>query len=178
MGDALAWVGQIAEWVGQFVPRWQIIPATHNGLKFIKGHTLKTLAPGVHFWWPATTILQVYPTARQTVDLRTQTLVTTDGKVVGVGGMVTYRVDDIEALLGRTFDADQTIKDICAGVISEVVRECAWMDLQSEAFSSELRTLMRRRLRPYGVRVMKATLTDCAPCRVLKIVQATSADVG
>jgi regulator of protease activity HflC (stomatin/prohibitin superfamily) len=122
--------------------------------------------------------MQVYPTARQTVDLRTQTLVTTDEKVVGVGGMVAYRVVDIEALLGRTFDADQTIKDICAGAISEVVRGASWPDLQTVAFERELRYIMRRRLRPFGVFVIKATLTDCSPIRVIKIVNAASADLG
>jgi regulator of protease activity HflC (stomatin/prohibitin superfamily) len=164
MESALAWIGQIADWCGQFIPRWQIVPATHKGLKFVRGSEMKPLDPGIHFWWPATTILQMYPSARQTLDLRTQTLMTTDGKVVAVGGMVTYRVEDIQALLGKTWDADQTIKDICAGVISEVVRECSWADIQTPAFTKELRHLMRLRLKPFGVRVMRATLTDLAPC--------------
>ena len=178
MDSALGWLGTIAGWIGQFVPKWQIIAATQAGVKFVRGAKVVSLQPGIHWWWPATTIMQIYPTARQTVDLRTQTLVTTDDKVVGVGGMVTYRVVDIEALLGRTFDADQTIKDICAGAISEVVRTATWPDLQTQEFERELRSIMRRRLRPFGVRCIKATLTDCSPIRVLKIVQSTSADVG
>jgi regulator of protease activity HflC (stomatin/prohibitin superfamily) len=178
MDAALGWIGWIAEWVGNLIPRWLIVPATHGGVKFVRGAEVRPFGPGVVWYWPAITQTIVYPTARQTVDLRTQTLVTTDGKVVGVGGMVSYRVVDIEALIGKTYDCDQTIKDICAGAISEVVRSASWPDLQSEEFGRELRTIMRRRLRPFGVKVLRTTLTDCAPCRVLKIVNAQSADVG
>lgn len=178
MGTAFAWVGQIVEWFGQFIPRWEIIQATHGGIKFKYGKHVSALPPGIHFWWPAVTSLKIYPTARQTVDLRTQTLVTTDGKTVGVGGMVTYRVNDMVALLGRTFDADQTIKDICAGAISEVVRTAAWPDLQTPDFEKELRSIMKRRLAPFGVRVLRATLTDCAPIIQLKLVNSNSNDVG
>lgn len=178
MDSALGWIGQAVEWLAQFVPRWQIIAATQAGVKFIKGKTVVPLQPGIAWYWPATTIMQIYPTARQTVDLRTQTLVTTDGKTVGVGGMVSYRVVDIEALLGRTFDPDQTIRDICGGAISEVVRVCAWPDLQTYAFERELRRIMRKRLRPFGVSVIKATLTDCSQIRVYRLVNSTSADVG
>lgn len=178
MGEAFAWLGQAVEWFGQFIPRWSIINANMAGLKFVKGATMVKCEPGITFWWPVTTNLQVYPTARQTLDLRTQVLQTTDGRTVGVGGMVTYRVEDVELLLGKTWDADQTIKDTCAGVISEIVRDAAWPDLQTHEFEQELRLVMRKRLRPYGVRVMKATLTDCSPIRVYKLVNANSADVG
>ena len=178
MGDAFSWIGQAVEWLAQFVPRWKIIVATQAGVKFVGGKTVVPLKPGIAWWWPAMTTIEVYPTARQTVDLRTQTLVTTDEKTVGVGGMVSYRVVDIEALLGRTYSPDQTIKDICAGAISEVVRECAWPDLQTHAFERELRRIMRKRLRPFGVSVIKATLTDCSQIRVYRLVNSTSADVG
>ena len=178
MESAFAWIGQIVGWFGQFIPRWQIINANQGAVKFKHGKHIVPLGPGVHWWFPATSNLTIYPTARQTVDLRTQLLVTTDGKTVAVGGMVTYRVSDIEALIGRTFDADQTIKDICAGVISEIVRDAAWADLQTPEFQKELKGLMRLRLRPFGVRVLKATLTDCAPVIGLKMFQSTGQDVG
>lgn len=178
MSEAFAWIGQLVDWLGRFVPRWVILPTTTSGVKFVRGSKVVPINPGIHWFWPATTILQTHPTTRQTNDLRTQTLVTTDGKTVGVGGMVSYRVDDVVALLSKTWDADQTIRDICAGAISEIVRTASWPDLQTLEFERELRMTMRKRLRPFGVRVMKATLTDCTPIKVIKVVQATSADVG
>src|SRR5688572_8763360 len=103
MNAAFEWVGWIAAWVAKLIPTWIIVPATHAGVKFVRGKQIEPFGPGIVWYWPAVTQAVVYPTARQTVDLRTQTLVTTDGKVVGVGGMVTYRVTDIEAIIGKTF---------------------------------------------------------------------------
>jgi regulator of protease activity HflC (stomatin/prohibitin superfamily) len=178
VGDAFSWIGQVVGWFGQFIPRWQIINANQGAVKFKNGSEIIPLGPGIHWWFPATSNLTIYPTARQTVDLRTQLLVTTDEKTVAVGGMVTYRVSNIEDLIGRTFDADQTVRDICGGVISEIVRDAAWPDLQTPEFQKELTRLMRKRLRPFGVHAMKATLTDCAPVLGVKLFQSTGQDVG
>ena len=40
----------------------------------------------------------------------------------------------------------------------------------------KLKAEARKELERYGVRVLKMTLTDLAPVRVLKIVQATTTD--
>ena len=69
MGEALAWVGQIFEWVGRFIPRWVIIPPTRGGIKFVHGSKVVPLGPGIHWYWPAVTEYHEYPVARQGVDL-------------------------------------------------------------------------------------------------------------
>lgn len=178
MAGALEWISEIARWVGRLIPNWIVVDATHGGVKFVKGAEVIPFGPGIVWYWPATTNLRTYPTARQAVDLRTQTLVTVDGKVIAVGGIVVYRVFDIAALLGRTYDSDQTVKDICAGVIHDVCSAFSMEDMREEPFLRELKRTMQKRLRSYGVRVVRATITDLAPCRVLKVIQSTSSDVG
>jgi regulator of protease activity HflC (stomatin/prohibitin superfamily) len=95
MEGALAWIGQLAEWIGRFFPRWQIVTSTHGGVKFVRGARVVPLAPGMHWFWPLTTELLLYPTARQAVDLRSQTFVTADNKTIAVGGLIVYEVKDI-----------------------------------------------------------------------------------
>src|SRR5579859_4527310 len=98
MESALAWIGKIADWLGQWIPRWVIFDTTMGGVKFIRGKRAVPLGPGVHFYWPATTILDTYPTARQTDDLRSQTVVTADDKVIVVSGQIVYEVTDVMLL--------------------------------------------------------------------------------
>lgn len=180
MGDAFAWVGQIVTWFGAFVPRWVIIDTTYGAVKFVKGKKVVPLGPGIHWYWPATTLLQQYPTARQADDLRSQTLVTTDDKTIIVSGMIVYTVDDIAALLANTYQASQTVKDIALTVIHDVCCQLSWDELKAQQRSGALDKAMkeeaRKALSPYGVRVLKAMLTDLAPARVLKLLQTTTAD--
>jgi regulator of protease activity HflC (stomatin/prohibitin superfamily) len=180
MEGALAWIGQIAEWVGRFVPRWEIIPTTHGGVKFVKGHKVVPLGPGLHFFWPLVTELTTYPMARQAVDLRTQTFVTHDDKVIAVGGLIVYEIKDIAAILAHTYDPQETIRDITATAIHDVCCQKSWDELKAGQRSGSLDRDLRREtakgLDSYGVKVLKTTLTDLAPCRVLKVISSSSKD--
>lgn len=180
MDAALGWIGNIIEWFGAFVPRYEIVDTTQGAVKWIGGSRVVTLGPGVHWYWPFRTKFQVYPTARQSEDLRTQTLVTADDVTIVVGGQVTYAIRDLEAILANTFDPAQTVKEIALTAISRVIVEKTWADLKAQFRSGELgkdlKSSLTRELSPYGVRVLKASLTDLAPTRVYKLIQSQSID--
>lgn len=180
MDAALAWVGHLAEWFGKFFPRWVIVNTTHAGVKFVRGKKVIPLPPGVHWYWPATTDLEIYPTARQAADLRTQTLMTTDGKTLVVGGLIVYQIVDIEAILAHTWDPEQTIKDIALSAIHDVLVRLSWIDIRTEqehgTLALRLRKRVRQELAKYGVKVLKVTLTDLAQTRVYKLIQSQSQD--
>src|SRR5216684_1090213 len=107
MESALAWIGKLAEWIGAFVPRWIILDTTYGGVKYVGGKRPVALGPGIHWYWPARTTTDLYPTARQTDDLRSQTVVTADDRAIVVGAQITYEVSDIMKLLPTTFRAAQ-----------------------------------------------------------------------
>lgn len=180
MGGALEWISQIVGWVGQFIPRWVIVHTTHGAIKFVRGAKVVTLGAGWHLYWPLTTDFVTYPTARQAVDLRTQTFVTSDDRTIGVGGLIVYEIKDIAAILAHTFDPEVTIRDITASAIHDVCCRKTWDELKAGqrngSLDRELRREASRGLERYGVKVLKTTLTDLAPCRVLKVIQSTSID--
>lgn len=180
MDSALAWIGQIAAWIGQFIPRWQIVDTTRGAVKFVRGSRVVKLGPGLHWFWPVLTDFHVYPTARQAVDLRAQTFVTEDDKTIVVGGLIVYEIEDIEKILAHTYDPEETIRDITLSAIHDVCCQMSWDELKREQRRGTLDTKLRREsqkgLIDYGVKVLKTTLTDLAPCRVLKLVQSMAKD--
>ncbi len=180
MDSALAWIGQIANWFGQFFPRWLIVDTTTGGVKFVRGHTVVPLGPGIHWWWPVTTTYKTYPTARQTDELRSQTLVTTDGKTIDVAALLRYRVSDVAKLLSENYQAQTTIADVSLTAIHDVCCRMSWDELRAEQRKGTLKTKLknaaRRELEGLGVEVLEVTLTDMAICRVLKLKQSTRND--
>lgn len=180
MEGALAWIGQLATWFGQFFPRWVILNTTEGAVKFVRGSNPVVLAAGIHWYWPAMTELRVWTVARQPVDLPTQTITTADGKSVGVGGSLTFRIVDLLPLLAHSFDPDKTIRVKAASVIHHVCSRMTWDELQaarhSGALNRALRVAMCKKLKPLGVRVIEAPLTDFASARVLKVIQTISQD--
>jgi regulator of protease activity HflC (stomatin/prohibitin superfamily) len=178
--NALDWIGQIADWLGRFFPRWVIVETTHGAVKWVKGSRVVALGPGVHWFWPITTEFLSYPIVRQTVDLRAQTLCTTDDKSIVVGGMIVYEIYDIEAIVARTFEPDDTIKDISLSAIHDVCCQKSWDELKEAqrtgALNRELKKEAARELDKFGVKVLKTTLTDMALCRVIKLMTSVAKD--
>lgn len=180
MGNALAWIGSCVEWFGKFIPRWRVLDTTEGAVKFIKGKKVKAVGPGIVWWWPAVTVINVYPTARQADKLPIQTMCTTDDKVIIVGGMLVYKVDDLGALLSTTHSAVTAIKDICLSAIHDVCCGMSWAELKDEqrrgTLDTKLKNAAQKQLTEYGVRVVKLMLTDLAPCRVYRMAQSTQAE--
>lgn len=178
MEGALAWIGQIVNWIARFIPRWEIIDTTMGGVKFVRGWKPVTIGPGIHWWWPLVTRLQLYPTARQADALPAQTLVTTDDKTIIVGGMIVYEVRDIEKLIAHTYDPQNTIRDLALSAIHDVCARLSWETLKEGqrdgTLDRRLRAETKKALQPYGVKVLKTMLTDLAPARVLKLIQSTA----
>jgi regulator of protease activity HflC (stomatin/prohibitin superfamily) len=182
MDSALAWIGQIASWIGNFIPRWVILDTTEGAVKYVRGHKAIALGPGIHWYWPVVTSLTHYPTAFQADRLQTQTLVTTDDKVIIVGAMVSYSVTDILPLVAGTHSAQTTVKNLAMTAVHDVCCRMSWEELKGEqrkgTLDTKLRNMAQRMLTKYGVHVEQLTLIDLAPARVLKLMQSTSNEEG
>lgn len=179
MDSALAWIGQIAEWFGRLIPRWTIVPATHGAVKFVYGKKIVALGPGIHFWWPAVTEMRPYPTCRQADNLPAQTITTRDGKVIAVSSLIVFEVPDIEALVGHTYNPDNTIQEIALAAMLEVLPVLTWEELRGmerAELDLKLRRAAAKWLKPYGVKVLKMTLVDLAPCRVFRLLSSSRQD--
>lgn len=174
MSEAFVWLSDLVKWFAQFFPRWVIIDTTKAGVKWVWGKHVIKLGPGWHIYWPFSTQFQMYPTARQATDLRPQVITTADNKTILVGGFITYEITDIEAILARTYDPEETIADITLTAFHTVCCRQTWAELREKqttgALDRQIRFYARKFLAPYGVRVLKTSLTDLAPTSVMKLV--------
>lgn len=180
MESALAWIGQIATWIGQWIPRWTILDTTEGAIKYVGGNRVVVCGPGIHFYWPARTSLVMYPIARQTDRLESQTMESRDGKTFLVTGTMTYRVEDLALLLPYTHSPTTTTIDIAMTSIHDVCCTFDWADLQEEQRRGTLKTKLRlaaqRDLSELGIKVIMLKLNTLARCRVIKISQSTSSE--
>lgn len=190
MESAFAWLGNIAEWIGNWIPKWEMVKPTHRGVLYVSywHHTLrpaiwwrgwkakikvKVLEPGTHFYWPVRSTLLNHPVNRQTNDLREQTFTTTDGVTMGAAGVITFEINDIVKALVETYNVDTNVVDIALTAVHSVC--CRWTkaELKTHEISGELDKLLKaeaqKALNPYGVKVFKLNLTDLAPTRNIKL---------
>lgn len=168
--DAFGWIGQLVEWLGRLIPRILIVRATHAGVKFVYGSRIKRIGPGIHTYWPVVTELSILPTARQTHNLVSQVMLTRDKQPVVLSGVVIYTITDVVKAVSKNWDISDTISDITMVAIMSVISSMTLDELISKIPEDELTAATRMRLRRFGVKVNKCTLTDFSMCRVIRLV--------
>jgi regulator of protease activity HflC (stomatin/prohibitin superfamily) len=129
MDAALAWIGQLAEFIGRFFPRLILLDPRTGGVKFVRGRVIKKLRP-LDIYWPLVTTYDTYPVVRQTDNLVTQTIVTKDNRTIAVGGMIVYEVTDVEKLLTTVHHAMRAVQDIALTAIHDVCCNMTWDELK------------------------------------------------
>lgn len=174
MEAAFSWIGDIIQWFGALIPRWDICRATHGGVKFVRGGKIKAIEPGIFWYWPAVTECIIIPTARQSFNIPPQSLTTKDGKTVLVSVVLVARISDVVKALGMSWDVDDTVTEVGGAAAVGVVATRTWRELASDLASGDINEEIERRARkilsPYGVKVLKGRFTDCAQHTVIRTV--------
>jgi regulator of protease activity HflC (stomatin/prohibitin superfamily) len=163
----MSWLVELFDRLLSIIPRLILIRAYECGIKFKRGGRVVELKPGLHMHWPLFSEVSRYPTARTTMNLPMQTLQTCVGPYV-VSAAVVYEMKDPVKAYTENYDIDDTISDIALLAVAEVVSSEETDDLTRIA--KRLTHLTRRRLKTFGVRVERCSLTDMAPCRVIRNV--------
>lgn len=193
MDAALGWIGQIIAWFGMFIPRFITLDMTQGAVKtegfFLPSRFRKykediritKCGPGLHWWWPATTMIEAYPITFQTDNLPSQTIETSDGLAVTVGGMISYRVSDIALLLTNCHSPVVAIRTITLPAIHSVVCKMTWAELKEAqrkgTINTKLRNETRKRLEEFGLDVDNVELTDMVKVRAFRLIQSTQTDI-
>lgn len=180
MEAALGWLGDIIHFIIGLLPHIVIVRTTHAGVKFVMGDKVKVIThdngmpiltfrgirrTGIHFYWPLVTEYEQVPIKRQTTNLVQQYLVTSDGHTIGVSGIVVYRISNIRKLLTETWDHDDTIVDYSLAAIKEIIcqNSLTYLMENGKEVDEVLTKKLRDELRQFGVKVIKATLSDLTP---------------
>jgi regulator of protease activity HflC (stomatin/prohibitin superfamily) len=170
MSDILSLLGDLVRSLISFIPRIGICRATHGGIKFVRGWKIKKIEGGLYAFWPLTTEVVVIPVVRQCCNPPAQVLTTKDGKTVVVSPVLVVEITDVVKALGRTWDIDDLLLDIAGLAAVQLVADRTWDELRSGSVAEELAKKSHELLKPYGVKVTMARLTDCAECEVYRVI--------
>lgn len=175
METAFGWLGQIVSTLLEFIPRMLIVRQTHAGVRFRFGSHVSPILPtngvrgtGIHVYWPIVTEVEIIPVKRQPTNLSAQRLMTADGVTVGVGGIIVYEVEDVVKVLTSSWAYDETIRDLGMAAIKHVVaaNNFAFFSTDPQGADLALTTQLSQDLESIGIRVLRVTLSDFAPCFV------------
>jgi len=155
------------------LPRPFLCRSTHAGLRFKKDGSTQIIAPGLQFYWPLVTEIELLPTVRQSSNLPPQSLLTEDGVAVTASLVVTYTVDDIRKALGESWEVDKSVEDVGSAAAVKIIAHREFKELAANlggSIGQELTEACRKLLRPFGIRVLKVHVTDFTSAQVVRLI--------
>ena len=171
MDKALGWIGEIFQTLLKLLPWLVIVPATHEGVAFVRGRHVKKWTSGLHWYWPVATTYKTIAVVRQTQLIQSKVVMTKDYKTVIAGALVTYYVDDVVLALAKVADLASDVMERAQGSIYEVIGAHSLEDIQADRqmFRDKLTARVGEALNGYGVQIIQVQLTEFAPARALAI---------
>jgi regulator of protease activity HflC (stomatin/prohibitin superfamily) len=183
-----------------FVPRRKLIPSTHRGVKFCIGsfwrrilspilfwthwhkswepHTIQ-LSPGIHWWWPLYSQIEILPINRQVLKLEEHDVYTIDDKPIKFRGTVSYTIKGIIAAMVKSWEVEDLIDDEAEAAFCSYLSSKKWCELTSrprDEVNDELTPVVAEQLKVYGVNVIRAkisTLTTGIPIMLIGTASAS-----
>ena len=157
-----------------FIP-FEVIDSYQKGVVLRLGVFHRELEPGFHWVWPLrierVLVMDVVP---YTLNLKAQSLTTSDGKSVVISAVVTSKVHRIQKALLECNSVNNVLEDSCYGQVAALVASHTWDEVRSESFNELLTEACRKRAFAFGVEITRVQLSDCAPSRALRLYQANA----
>lgn len=149
---------------------WQVIAEYQRAVVLRLGKFHSELDPGIHWIIPFgvdNVILDnVVP---RTCRLNPQSLMTKDGKLVAVSGVITASIRHIRKAVLEVEGVDHALVDACTAAIAEHVTESTFEELRTEEFREKLTKACRSQAFRYGLEIIRVQLSDLSPCRVVRL---------
>ena len=166
------WINDIAGWIGNLIPDWDLLLPTEGGIKFSFGGKIIELEPGhIYWWWPAVSSIITLDTRRQTLSFN-QRLTTKDEVEVSLNTVIVFVVDDVIKALVDTNDFLDTIEEVAQKLVVQPVMSRTFEEIRRDvAESNDMRNELTRGARnilsPYGVKVLDSYMSDFTKTTVI-----------
>lgn len=142
-----------------WIPRFTIINPNEAGIKLSRGKYISDCGPGMHWYWPVISDVQLVNVTTQEINLANQLI---DG--VGASGVIWYIIFNVHDALMNVQDYDVALPDAAMGILAAHITKPL----------SELRKSVKDELNEvaekWGIKVTDVTITDRSRCIGVKVM--------
>lgn len=164
-------VGLIVGAVGAAFKTFRFVHEGERGIKLRFGRALRgkngmprIIEPGFVWLIPFVDSLKRHHVRQQTINLASQTIMIQDGFTFIVSAMVILKIKDIYKALFEIAEVDNSISDLCMGILRDKVQLLKYFELlETGRISSSLLSELKEKAAEWGIEFLAFKLTDCAP---------------
>lgn len=135
------------------------------------------LKPGLVWYWPLVSDLEIVVTARRPVEIPVMSLLTKEGVSIIIAAAVVFRINDVIKAFGeKNWDVDSTLVDITQNVIFKAIRSRTFEELcqDSDGWINELTEQTKKELNKFGILVERVLVKDFDRSKTFRMLGETA----
>lgn len=148
-----------------FIDEWE------EGVLLRRGRFVRVVKPGIAWHLPLEiddiTCLNVKTAS---MELAEQVLTTKDKQSIVISVNMLWSIFDIKKCVVDVEDAADTLSDIVLGYVHDLVEETTWHQIKTESFRKELKRLIQKQARKFGIAVSTVKIANLAKTRVYRLI--------
>lgn len=163
-------------WIKKPWAMWPWAPKDNQGSTWIT-----EMVPGEWYWLiPWIMEHEVSRIKTQVVDLRIQSVWTSDGYDIAIGGAIRYYISKAMDALLNVQDYDDSLRTLGLGVIFEFVRKHTLEELRSgiDDLKADIVKQVREESKGWGLKIQQVLLTDAGKARNIRLLGNSSGAVS
>ena len=165
------WLKQIFDKLLSFIPRIWLMSPNEAGVRITLGKYVKDVEAGWYIYLPMIQEIQAIVITPQIVDLKSQSVITKDGKDLCISGAIMYRVRDASLSILKVHDYDESIRTLSLGIIAEYTSRHDFISCRDlEAITDWVLKGIKENARGWGLDIMKVFITDIGTTRNLRLL--------
>jgi len=145
-------------------PRFKIVQPDEKGVRVTGGEWKENLDPGLYWYWPMITTMEIVNISPQFIDLPNQYVTTETGDIIAVSGVIGYHVIDPKEALYNVQDYDVSLPNLAMGIIANRVGGDGHL-------ADGIMTELNEEAEPWGIEIDRVIITDYARCTCIRLIQ-------
>lgn len=169
------------EWLTRFIdrilsifPRLVLVAPDELGVRYTprltSGVNIIPLTPGWWICWPLIQNIETIRAKTQIVDLRSQSVWTSDRQDMTISGAIRYRVRSAQKALCEVYDYDQNVQAAALGIIQQYIRGHELENLDIQQIEDEVLKGVREASAGWGLYIEKVYITDIGRTQNIRLL--------
>jgi regulator of protease activity HflC (stomatin/prohibitin superfamily) len=157
----------VITFIKDFLP-FKIVDQWEQGVHLRFGKFHRVVYPGLNWKRPFFDQIWVTAVITQTVNLKPQTVTTSDGKTVVLTSIIRYHIENVEKFLLGVMHANDVLVDTTQGIIRDIVEDTNWDDLVD--LTNRVTPVVNKQVERWGIKVQLVSFPDLGQITTYRVM--------
>lgn len=165
----MSWLTELIDRLLCWIPRIVLINPDEGGVIITCGKRVRPVSSGIYIVWPLLQECVTVTMTPQVVDLRPQSIMTSESDMCVSGGIM-YRIKAPEKAILRVQNFDESLQILALGIIARHLSAATIGTNYVEELSNQILRGVKEAARGWGLEILRVYITDLGHTKNIRLL--------